>query len=663
MAQAARTDTTLSKVGPVDVSIALAMFLAAFAYFHHTLHLTLELRDEGLLFLNIARAARGEIPHRDFIEVYGPGVYAVTAPVFHLFGDRVLPVREVLAIFRASSVALAYLIARHFTPRSFAVFGGLIAMAYWGRSIWLFTTPYAALFTIPLCMLSLVLLLRAQTTGNRHTYIASGFVCGVAVLFKWSLAVMSAYGMILAISASGMLHDSPAPGRRTARIPVIAVVALAAAVSVLPFLEILTPLDYLLHFAPFHVLLALIVVHFAHEGDGSTWLAYSAPRAFRYFAGFSLPPLAVAALYLHWNALGDLLYNMVYRPLHYTDYYIGNPAPPLRSCLLIVCIVAWISALLAQIRRSTRLAISLVALAIATTPFAYSESQSPGGIQYSLALLMRQLPALTLFAALPFVALALARPGDLRPRHCVEALIAALLFQGMMTFQIYPRGGFNVILILGTLAPAIAYLSYRWYRFATPRDGGHHLLRRAVAFLLVASLPAALAAGSIRSVNPLGTSRTVEPRAPRDTALHAPALAGIRPKREDYAREGFAAFDALIIHLEHALPADAPIFVLPNQPMIYFASGRDHLFADDELILFLVGWGLLPDTDRDLPSSSDMIERFESEPDTIVISRPGAESERRFRRRFPELSRYLLEHYAVETRIGPYRVLRRIDAV
>ena len=207
------------------------MFLAAFAYFHHTLHLTLELRDEGLLFFNIARAARGEIPHRDFIEVYGPGVYAVTAPVFHLFGDRILPVREVLAVFRASAVPLAYLIARHFTPRSFAVFGGLIAMAYWGRSIWLFTTPYAALFTIPLCMLSLVLLLRAQTTGNRHTYIASGFVCGVAVLFKWSLAVMSAYGMILAISASGMLQDSSPPDHRRARAPVIALVALAAAVS------------------------------------------------------------------------------------------------------------------------------------------------------------------------------------------------------------------------------------------------------------------------------------------------------------------------------------------------------------------------------------------------------------------------------------------------
>jgi 4-amino-4-deoxy-L-arabinose transferase-like glycosyltransferase len=663
MPQAARTGTALSKVGAVDASIALAMFLAAFAYFHHTLHLTLELRDEGFLFLNISRAARGEIPHRDFIEVYGPGVYALTAPVFHFFGDRVLPVREILAIFRASAVAFSYIIARHLTPRPFALLAALVAMAYWGRSIWIFTTPYAALFTIPLCMLSLILLLRAETTGNRRTYLSSGFVCGVAMLFKWSLAAMSAYGMILAISASGMLRDSPSPDRRKHPIPVIAVVALAGAASVVPFLEILTPTDYLLHFAPFHALLALVVVHFSRNGDGSVWLAHTAPRAVSYFAGFSVAPLAVAALYFSWGALGDLFYNMVHRPLHYINYYFPISAPPFRSVLLLVCIVAWISALMAQIRRSRRLAILLVALAIVTTPFAYFANQSRGGIELSLAYLTQQLPALTMFATLPFVALALARPGGLRSRRSLGALIAALLFQGMMTFQIFPRGAYNIILILGTLAPVIAYLTYRWYLLATPGDGGHHFLRHAVGFVLVASLPAVFVAGAIRSAFPPDTSQTAEPGAAMDTALHAPALAGIRPKREDYEREDFAAFDALIIHLEQMLPADAPIFVVHNEPMIYFASGRDHLFADHALILFLAGWNLLSEIDRDIPSPSAMIERLASEPNTIIISRRKDKSVRDFRRRFRELARYISEHYAVETTIGDYRVLRRISAV
>ena len=79
------------RCGPPEPAIALLIFVAALAYFNSTLHLTLELRDEGFLLYNIARVADGEIPHRDFIEVYGPGVYAVTAPIFEIFGDRVLP--------------------------------------------------------------------------------------------------------------------------------------------------------------------------------------------------------------------------------------------------------------------------------------------------------------------------------------------------------------------------------------------------------------------------------------------------------------------------------------------------------------------------------------------------------------------------------------------
>jgi len=656
MAQAARTGSTLSKLGPVDVSIALALFLAAFAYFQRTLHMTLDLKDEGFLLFNIARAGRGEIPHRDFLEVYGPGVYALTAPVFHYFGDRVLPVREVLAVFRASAVAFSYVIARHFTPRPFALLAAFVAMAYWGRSIWLLTTPYAALFTIPLCMLSLILLLRAETANDRRGYAWSGFVCGAAMLFKWSLAAMSAYGMVLAIAASGVLREPVPANRKDLRPPVLAAAGLAAAVSLLPFLEILTPRDYLLHFAPFHSLLALLALHFFRVGSGSSWFRHTAPLVARYAAGFVAAPLAVAAFYFHSGALGDLLYNTVVRPLNYVDYYSPVPAVGVGNLLLLVCIVAWISIPLALCRRSRRLAVAFFALAVATTPFAFFASRAAGSVSLALAGLTQVLPSLTVFSALPFVALGLARPGDSDSRRALSALIAALFFQAMMGFQIYPRAGYPVILILGTLAPVVGYLGYRWYRLGSPDDAGHPSLRRSAAFVLVASLPALLVAGSVQSAFP----QRAQAGAATHTALHAPALAGIRPKREDYELEDFAAFDSLIVELAATLPADAPLFVIQNEPMIYVASGRRHLYADHALILFLAGWGLLPENDRDIPSAAAMIERLEAEPDTIVVARRGNASVRRFRERFPELARYIRANYAVETRIRSYRILRRV---
>ena len=60
----------------------------------------------------------------------------------------------------------------------------------------------------------------------------------------------------------------------------------------------------------------------------------------------------------------------------------------------------------------------------------------------------------------------LARRPAIGGERALAALVAALFFQEMMSFQIFPRGGYNITLMLGTLAPIVAYLSYRWYSVA-----------------------------------------------------------------------------------------------------------------------------------------------------------------------------------------------------
>ena len=63
MVNAARSSRRSPTARSAEPAIALFIFLAAFAYFNLTLHLTLELRDEGFLLFSIARVAHGEIPH------------------------------------------------------------------------------------------------------------------------------------------------------------------------------------------------------------------------------------------------------------------------------------------------------------------------------------------------------------------------------------------------------------------------------------------------------------------------------------------------------------------------------------------------------------------------------------------------------------------------
>ena len=634
-----------------EPAIALIIFFAALAYFNSTLHLTLELRDEGFLLYNIARVAHGEIPHRDFAEAYGPGFYALTAPILQIFGDRIFPIRELMAVLRAAAVAFAYLIARCLAPRPFALIAAFLASAYWGRVIWNLHAPYAALFTIPLCMLSLVLFLKGQTRGPRSAYLWSGLVCGGALLFKWSLAAVSAYGMVLSICASAMLREPPAGDPRTRVHLVLLVWVSMGMLIIVPFLSTLTAFDYLLHFAPIHAVIALVGIRFARFGDGRSALTHALPLVMRYGVGFVILPSCIGVLYLWWGSLDDLLYNVVYRPLRLRNYRSPIEPPDAAQVLHLTCLFLWISAGLALLRGARRVGALLVVLGCILAPAAYPALVPHWNPSLALESLMQIQPAGIAFMVLSLLASFLAKRRPTVPEPCLHALIAALLFQEMMTFQIFPRAGYNVTLMLGTLTPAIAWLSYRMYTFATAGGTQEAFARRAAALTLSALLPLLL-------VGQITYTTLTSAVAPKESALHSTALAGIRPKPDLFHPAALQQFDELIEHLETLQPLDAPVFAVPNEFMIYFASRRDCLFEDHALALFLAVWGFLPQADRETPSPLAMIRRLQGTPEAIVIMRLGDQKQARFAALFPSVIRYIEQHYYVEKVIGRYRVMR-----
>jgi hypothetical protein len=387
---------------------------------------------------------------------------------------------------------------------------------------------------------------------------------------------------------------------------------------VLPFYSSLTLPDYLLHFAPFHALLAVVGFRFARFGDGRAVLLRVTPRIARFCAGFLIPPLMIAALYLAWGSLGDLIYNMVSRPMNYHDYN-----RPVGSTL---------------------------------APFAYAATQKHGTVFLALDHLNFHLPAITAFAAVALIAAKLLRRQGPFCEPSTNALIAALLFQMMMTFQIYPRAGFDVTLMLGTLAPVVAYLGHRCYLAVGVGEAGGISLRRSTAFFLVALLPALFLGEKVNSAL----------RAPhrfRESAssnLHVPALAGIRPNPILFPGNGLAAFSQLIRTLERTKPTDAPLLVLTNEPMIYFASKRDPIFEDHVMAFLLAGWNLLPADDPARPASESIIERLEETPDGIIIFQVFDHSTDNFKRQFPRVYEHIFENYRISDSIGHYRLMRRI---
>jgi hypothetical protein len=327
--------------------------------------------------------------------------------------------------------------------------------------------------------------------------------------------------------------------------------------------------------------------------------------------------------------------------------------PPLANVLLLLCIACWVSGGLTFIRGARGIAAALVAAGLALAPAAYPALEARSNPSFALDRLMHQLPAITALAAVAVLGSLLARrrPGEAEPS--LRALVAVLLFQEMMAFQIFPRSGYNVTLMLGTIAPIVSYLSYRWYLLTEVDRRPEAAPRRVLAFGLAALLPLLAVGEVVRDAIAAAVADE-----PAYTALHSPALSGIRPRPLWPGSQRIRAFDELTIHLERARPSDAPVFALQNEPMIYFATGREHLFRDEAMLMHFAGWNLLSEDDRDRPTASAVIARLEEAPEAIIIIRPKDPTYRNFVGFFPEVRRYIQRNYRLEQTIGDYRVMR-----
>ena len=198
------------------MALCAALFTAALAWFWLTLTRTFDLKDEGYFLYLASLVAAGDMPHRDFASVYGPGPYWLNGLLLASFDGQILPVRIAIAVFKATAVVLTFLMGRLLVARQFALLGGALALVYWGRFAWNFNAPYGVLYTLPLCMASVVLLIAALGRPSPGRLFASAIPLGVAMLFKQTVPLLVGVALALAIFALWSLEK---PARRDRRGP------------------------------------------------------------------------------------------------------------------------------------------------------------------------------------------------------------------------------------------------------------------------------------------------------------------------------------------------------------------------------------------------------------------------------------------------------------
>lgn len=155
--------------------------------------------DEGALGQSAARVLSGQVPHRDFDEIYTGLLTYYHAALFSVFGVGLIVMRVALFVASMTWLGAMYLISRRFMPPVGAALVSLAAFA-WGVPNYTAAMPsWYILFAATFATLALI---RWHETGHQRWLVVAGAASGLAFLFKLP-GIFVFLGAGLAILATG----------------------------------------------------------------------------------------------------------------------------------------------------------------------------------------------------------------------------------------------------------------------------------------------------------------------------------------------------------------------------------------------------------------------------------------------------------------------------
>ena len=630
-----------------DGWIALALFGAAVLYFCLSFDATLDLRDEGYLLVRSAQVADGALPHRDFQDVYGPGVFALTGLALALGGKQVIAVRVLVLLFKALAVAASYGLARHVAPRWVAVAATGLGIVFWGRYAANLNTPYAALFTIPLCLAATALLVRGLERHTARGLALAGFVAGLGVLFKQSLGIALAMGLLLSAVAAPWIEEGRGPRARAAWLA-LAWLALSF-VPVAPLASRVTAADWAVHLLPLRAVLVAVALLGLSRGmpPMRSLLRTGLPVAL----GLAAPSVGTLLAYAIAGGLDGLVHDMLRLPFTLRRYAQAVQLPPPSLALLAVGVIAFVFGALRLVARRPVGAAVAGAIGLGCLVFGWAAVPPDApGLRDPATLLARGPFALeALHLPVLLVAGLLTSAGRVREEGAVRTRVPLLVVSAFLCFQVFPRAGHNLWILHGALAPLWALVLGDLYRAATASEAVRW--RRALAAALVLATPVWLALPIARAT----VSSTEAQGERRPLALER--ARGLRLDAVQRTEQEIPHVEAMIGWLETGAPAGR-LLLLTNEPGIAFLAGRATVFGDEAFAHFLAGWGMLAPAGRRALDASEEVSRLRTEAGVLAIHRADP-SATHLRRALPRVREIVERDFRVIERFGPYRVLER----
>ena len=194
-------------------ALGLAMLFAlASAYLRLGLFIPIEWVDEGVIVYAIWRVAEGDLPYRDFQQMYPPSLFFLGGFLFRLFGSDLAVLRYLVLATKAATCVMVYVGARRISGRAFALIAYAVAVALLGIAWPILTTPYASFFGAALCLAGLLSFLAFERRLFYGCAIA-GLCFGIAATFKQTTGAFAFLALALFL-----LVDEGQGGSRPGRI-------------------------------------------------------------------------------------------------------------------------------------------------------------------------------------------------------------------------------------------------------------------------------------------------------------------------------------------------------------------------------------------------------------------------------------------------------------
>src|SRR5262245_21358578 len=429
-----------------------AIVLVAAVWFWPGLWLSLEWVDQGQIVYGVWRVARGDLPYRDFVHMYGPSLFFLNGALMRWFGEDLAVIRIGLLAVKALLAGLLFVVCRTVARPAIALLVSAWFVVQWGSPLWIFATPYAGHYALA-CSLAGIAILLGRGSDGWGAALAAGLAVGTGATFKHTSGLFAALAVLVVLTSrpipAGERDAYASLGRASRSAVAIATVLIAVAYLA----RVLDTWTAALLVTP--PLLAL-TVEWLPDLPEERALVRGGPRlvpALAFGIGFAMPVAAWVVIYASQGALPSLAH----------DLFSGLPARvswhvPLETPHLIT--IGFVAVLLGGALGLAAGRPALVALAgLATVALFLAATFVPGAGILEVQM-TRFLPIALVWAAAP---LALRSPSD-------EASRLVWWFGAMLCLSLHPSSDLpHALMILPGVLPVLALLiEEAWRRAATP---------------------------------------------------------------------------------------------------------------------------------------------------------------------------------------------------